>query len=186
MTDIVDQATRSRIMSRIRGADTKPELLIRKALHAEGFRFRVNVGRLPGKPDVVLPKWNAAILIHGCFWHRHPGCSKATTPSSNVDFWQQKFAANVERDRRVVARLEELGWRTLTIWECTIGRRVDRLLIDKVKLFLKAGRSSDLRTGLPFRHGEIVSSDTGESKYSLVYRQIDEVSCVCRRCPPKS
>jgi DNA mismatch endonuclease (patch repair protein) len=84
MADIVDQKTRSRMMSRIRGSNTKPEILLRKALHAEGFRFRINVRRLPGTPDIVLPRWNTAILVHGCFWHRHPGCPKATNPSLSI------------------------------------------------------------------------------------------------------
>jgi DNA mismatch endonuclease (patch repair protein) len=107
-------------MPRIRGSDTKPERLIRNALHAKGFRFRVNFGRLPGKPDVVLPNWNVVVLIHGCFWHSHLGYKKATTPSSNVDFWQKKDEANVDRDRRVTGRLDELEWHTLTNWECTM------------------------------------------------------------------
>jgi DNA mismatch endonuclease, patch repair protein len=123
MTDIVDKKTRSRMMAGIRGRNTKPELRLRRALHAHGYRFRLNVRSLPGTPDIVLPKWNTAIQVHGCYWHRHAGCQKATTPSSNVEFWTKKFHDNVRRDARAIADLHELGWRTLIVWECFIEAR---------------------------------------------------------------
>lgn len=160
MVDIVDQKTRSRMMSRIRGSATKPEMLLRKALHAEGYRFRINVRRLPGTPDIVLPRWNTAILVHGCFWHQHPGCPKATTPSSNTSFWQAKFAANVERDQRALLKLDELGWRTLTVWECAIGRKIPRPLIDEVGAFIRDANPAVRCNDKPVLHGEIVSSNT--------------------------
>lgn len=118
--DIVDRATRSRMMSRIRGRDTKPELLVRSGLHRQGLRFTLHA-RLPGHPDIVLPRFRTAIFVHGCFWHRHPGCKYATTPSGNADFWQRKFSENVGRDARVQRALEETGWRVMTIWECEVG-----------------------------------------------------------------
>lgn len=118
MVDIVDKATRSRMMSGIRGRDTKPELRVRRFLHAAGFRFRLHVKDLPGRPDIVLPKYRAVILVHGCFWHRHPGCRYATMPASNVEAWSEKFARNVERDSDVERRLVASGWRVITIWEC--------------------------------------------------------------------
>lgn len=137
MADIVDKDTRSRMMSGIRGTNTKPEVLLRKALHAAGFRFRVNVRSLPGAPDIVLPKWNTVIQVHGCYWHRHAGCPKATTPSSNVDFWSEKFSANVKRDAHVLAVLHDLGWRTAIVWECAIGRKVEPALVDVIAEFVR-------------------------------------------------
>ena len=124
--DIVDQEKRSWMMSRIKGRDTKPEMLIRKALHRRGFRFRLHVKALPGKPDIVLKKYKAAVFVHGCFWHRHQGCSNATTPSSNTALWKAKFAANVERDFRNQRNLQEDGWRVAIVWECAIRASLDR------------------------------------------------------------
>ena len=172
MADIVDQKTRSRMMSRIRGSNTKPEILLRKALHAEGFRFRINVRNLPGTPDIVLRKWNTAIQVHGCFWHRHPGCPKATSPSSNVSFWQDKFAANVERDRRALMKLDELGWRTLTIWECAIGREVARSLIDEIASFLRDHDSAMEHSDDSVRHGEISGDGVGPVSCAIAIPQL--------------
>lgn len=112
------------MMAGIRSKDTKPELAVRSFLHAHGFRFRLHYRNLPGRPDIVLPKWHVAIFVHGCFWHQHTGCAKATTPSTNVDKWQTKFAANLERDNKVFAELDALGWNVIVIWECGIGRSV--------------------------------------------------------------
>ncbi len=105
-------------MSRIRGKDTKPEMRVRSLIHRMGFRFRLHRKDLPGKPDIVLPAYETVVFVHGCFWHRHPGCRFAYTPKSRVDFWQTKFRRNVERHREVTAELEELGWRVVVIWEC--------------------------------------------------------------------
>lgn len=129
MADIVDKATRSRMMAGIRGTDTKPERLVRSWLHRQGLRFRLHKSGLPGRPDIILSKYRAAIFVHGCFWHRHPGCRYATTPASNAAFWQEKFRKNVERDRKKTAELRRLGWRVLTIWECQVGgeRQLNRL-----------------------------------------------------------
>ena len=110
MADIVSPETRSRMMSGIRGRNTRPELVLRSALHARGFRFRLHVRDLPGKPDLVFPKHRAVIQVHGCFWHRH-GCKKTTNPSTNSEFWALKFRQNVERDVKTEAELVELGWR---------------------------------------------------------------------------
>lgn len=95
---------------------------MRRAAHARGLRFRLHRKDLPGHPDLVFPKYRLALFVHGCFWHRHPGCAKASTPKSRTDFWQAKFDANVARDRRVAAELDELGWRVATIWECETKR----------------------------------------------------------------
>lgn len=122
MVDIVDAETRSRMMRSIRGKDTKPELLLRRALHAFGFRYRLHQKGLPGRPDLVFPKYRAAVFVHGCFWHRHPGCPKATTPATREDFWRSKFAENTARDRRNIDRLQSAGWRVLVVWECELAR----------------------------------------------------------------
>jgi DNA mismatch endonuclease (patch repair protein) len=121
-------------MSRIRGRDTEPERLVRRLLHSMGYRFRLHAKKLPGKPDVILPKYRVAILIHGCFWHRHAGCRNCTTPTSNQAFWLEKLRGNVARDRRNLRALRLLGWRPVVIWECELEkmtrleRRLARLL----------------------------------------------------------
>ena len=137
MVDVVTQEVRSRMMSGIRGRDTKPEIALRRALHARGFRFRIHVKGMPGKPDMVFPKWGAALFVHGCYWHRHQGCSKATTPSSNARFWQEKFAGNVSRDERNVELLIAEGWRVGVVWECCIGKLPDDGTVDEVAGFLR-------------------------------------------------
>ncbi len=121
MADIVSKKIRSRMMSRIRSRDTKPELLLRKYLHANGFRYSLRKRRdLPCQPDLILPKYRAAIFVHGCFWHRHKGCSYATTPKTNVEFWEHKFGKNVERDSICEKELTKMGWRVITVWECEL------------------------------------------------------------------
>lgn len=105
-------------MSRIRGRDTKPEIVVRSVLHRLGFRFRLAPLKLPGRPDVVLTRHRTAVFVHGCFWHRHPRCRFAYTPKSNVAFWLKKFDENVSRDRRVRTKLKQLGWQHVTVWEC--------------------------------------------------------------------
>jgi len=119
MSDIYSKSKRSEVMSRISGKETKPEILVRKYLFSQGFRFRKNVKDLPGKPDVVLPKYKTIIFIHGCFWHGHT-CKRGTLPTTNVEFWKEKIEGNVERDRRDVAELEKLGWNVIIIWQCEI------------------------------------------------------------------
>lgn len=118
--DVVDQATRSRMMSGIRGKNTKPELIVRSFLHREGFRFRLHT-KLPGKPDLVLRKYHTAVFVHGCFWHRHQGCRFTTTPANNALSWQEKFTDNVLRDAKVKQQLEVLGWRVLVVWSCELN-----------------------------------------------------------------
>ena len=122
MTDIVDQQTRSRMMAGIRGKDTKPELALRRTLHARGFRFRLHSKTVHGRPDLVLPKYRAIVFVHGCFWHRHEGCGYASTPATRSEFWQAKFAANVARDSSVRGALLDEGWRVATIWECALRK----------------------------------------------------------------
>ena len=118
MTDIVDRDKRSEIMSRIRGRDTEPEMIVRRIAHRLGFRFRFHRRDLPGSPDLVFPQHRAVIMVHGCFWHRHPGCKYAYNPKTRVRFWEDKFEGNVVRDRRNETALDELGWRVMVVWEC--------------------------------------------------------------------
>ena len=122
MADIVDKQTRSRMMSGIRGKDTKPEMVLRRALHARGFRYRLHEKDIPGRPDLTLAKHRAVIFVHGCFWHRHEGCRYATTPASRPMFWAEKFAANVRRDHAALDALVADGWRVATIWECALRK----------------------------------------------------------------
>lgn len=137
--DIVSKEKRSRMMSGIKGKNTKPELLLRSALHKLGFRFRIQRKDLPGKPDIVLPKYKTIIFIHGCFWHRHLGCKYAYTPKSNIEFWTSKLEGNVIRDRLTEKALEEMGWRILIVWECEIKTLIEndsflRSMITKEKM----------------------------------------------------
>lgn len=122
MVDIVDSATRSRMMSNIKGRNTKPELLIRSLLHAQGFRFRIHRKDLPGKPDIVLPKYKAIIFIHGCFWHGHQNCRLFKLPASRTEFWEAKISKNQENDLKAKDLLLNSGWRICTIWECAVRR----------------------------------------------------------------
>lgn len=107
-------------MGRIRGRNTGPERAVRSLLHRLGYRFRLHDAKLPGKPDIVLPRYRAVVLVHGCFWHRHPGCSRASSPTTHVGFWTRKFARTVERDGEQEARLSALGWRVIVVWECEL------------------------------------------------------------------
>ena len=109
-------------MARVKGKHTKPEIAVRRALHRLGYRFRLHRSDLAGRPDIVLPKYKTAIFVHGCFWHRHPNCSKASMPKTRIDFWRDKFEANVARDRRNAEALEAAGWTVLTVWECETRR----------------------------------------------------------------
>ena len=116
MADKLNTQQRHHCMSRIRSKDTKPELLVRKGLHARGFRFRLQDRNLPGRPDIVLPKYGVAIMVNGCFWHRHRGCQYATKPKSNAEFWETKIARNKHRDEVTSAHLEALGWTVIIVW----------------------------------------------------------------------
>ncbi|MFM9382104.1 very short patch repair endonuclease [Pseudomonas sp. UV AK001] len=121
--DIVSPEHRSKIMSKIRGKNTKPEMVVRSLCHEMGFRFRLYRRDLPGAPDLVFPKHGLCMFVHGCFWHRHPECKYAYMPKSRVDFWQNKLAKNVERDLKTQQALINMGWRVVTIWECHTKNR---------------------------------------------------------------
>ena len=127
MTDRISSARRSWNMSRIKGKDTCPEIVVRSILHRLGYRFRLHRKDLPGKPDIVLPKHETVIFVNGCFWHRHTGCRQATTPKSNTAFWKKKFADTIKRDRKQQRLLKEAGWRVLVLWECQINDSDDSI-----------------------------------------------------------
>lgn len=119
LADIFTKKKRSQIMASITGKETKPEISVRSYLFRQGFRFRKNVKTIPGKPDIVLPKYQTIIFIHGCFWHGH-NCKKATRPTSNTEFWNTKIQGNIERDKQVKSELKKIGWKILTVWDCEL------------------------------------------------------------------
>lgn len=122
MADVHTPEQRSYNMSRIRGKDTKPEDLVRKYLFSQGFRYRKNDARLPGKPDIVLPKYKTVIFVNGCFWHAHEGCRYFVWPKNNADFWKKKIGSNIQRDNRNYQLLEQQGWKIIVIWECELKK----------------------------------------------------------------
>lgn len=124
--DKITKEHRSWNMSRIKSKNTKPELVVRSLLHRMGYRFRLHSKDIPGKPDLVLPKYKTAVFVHGCFWHRHKGCKYAYTPKSRIEFWKIKFKKNIERDKKVSKLIKEAGWKQLVIWECEI-RNIENL-----------------------------------------------------------
>jgi DNA mismatch endonuclease, patch repair protein len=121
--DVYSPEKRSAVMARVRAVNTKPELVVRRRLHALGFRFRLHARDLPGTPDIVLPRYRSVIFVHGCFWHGHTACPKAKLPSSNTQFWTKKIARNVERDKDACSVLKRNGWRVFLIWECGLANK---------------------------------------------------------------
>lgn len=122
MADIFTKKKRSEVMGAVSGKETKPEILVRKYLFKEGFRFRKNLKTLPGSPDIVLAKYRTVIFVHGCFWHGHRDCRKATIPKTNTEFWRSKINTNIERDSRVITELKKSRWRVITIWGCKLTK----------------------------------------------------------------
>jgi len=150
MPYILTPSQRHHCMSRIRGKNTKPEILVRKGLHARGFRFRLHDKKLPGSPDIVLPRYGVAIMVNGCFWHGHKGCRYATKPKTNIEFWETKIVRNRHRDEVTTAHLEALGWTVITVWECELRKNVglhERLdaLADEI---VRAGQLKSQREAL--------------------------------------
>ena len=141
MADVVDAATRSRMMAGIRGKDTRPEMILRRGLHARGFRFRLHDRRLPGSPDLVFPGRRAAVFVHGCFWHGH-ACPLFRLPATRQEFWRAKIEGNAARDKAAEAALLADGWRVLTIWECALkgrGRLPAETVLDRAAEWLVNG-----------------------------------------------
>jgi DNA mismatch endonuclease (patch repair protein) len=138
-------AARSRNMSAIRGKDTAPEIVVRRALHRMGFRFRLHSTSLPGRPDIVLTRHRAAIFVHGCFWHRHDGCRFASTPSTRRKFWADKFERNVHRDWRNIQDLRRMGWRVLVVWECALRKRTpdDPIVAQLLRTWMSSASKQD-------------------------------------------
>ena len=132
MADVHSSETRSYNMSRIRNKDTKPEELVRKYLFSKGFRYRKNDARLPGKPDIVLPKYKAVVFVNGCFWHGHTGCRYFVWPKNNSEFWREKIIGNIARDQKNYELLRELGWHVFVIWECELKRSVMEKTLDSL------------------------------------------------------
>ena len=139
MPDVFDAAERSRIMARIKTKNTAPEVKLRSILHRHGFRFRLNRKDLPGKPDIVLPKYKAVIFVHGCFWHGHD-CKRGRRPQTNAEFWNQKIDENMKRDKLDVIKLRELGWRVLVVWQCELKKHDQDALVLRLKEFLFGGK----------------------------------------------
>jgi DNA mismatch endonuclease (patch repair protein) len=136
LVDIFSRKKRSEIMANIRGKETKPEIIVRKFLFSKGFRFRKNVKKLPGTPDISLPKHNTVIFIHGCFWHQHKNCKKAQLPETRKQFWEKKINGNVGRDKKNVRQLKEAGWKVIVLWQCQLRKRkwdkLKKSLIEKL------------------------------------------------------
>lgn len=132
MTDVVTKAVRSRMMAGIKGRDTKPERIVRSYLHRSGLRFRIQGRDLPGRPDIILPKWGCIVMVHGCFWHRHRNCRYAAVPGTRASWWQAKFDSNQARDKRNAAKLRAEGWRVLVVWECQLNKKGLVILFNKI------------------------------------------------------
>lgn len=140
--DTHSKEVRSYNMSRIRGKNTKPEILVRKFLHSKGLRFRLHQANLPGKPDIILKKYNTIIFVHGCFWHRHPGCKYALMPRSNKAYWESKLFKNAENDRKVISQLRKFNYKVIVIWECQLKKDIIEKTMSKV--LLKLNRAMQL------------------------------------------
>lgn len=146
MADVLTPKQRSYNMSQIHGKDTKPEELVRKFLFSQGFRYRKNDARLPGKPDIVLPKYKTVIFVNGCFWHKHEGCKYFVWPKNNAEFWKEKITANVIRDQENYKKLCALGWRIITIWECELRPRNRESTLNRVLSELRENHAPEYET----------------------------------------
>lgn len=162
MPDPLDRAARSALMARIRGADTTPEWILRSGLHRLGFRFRLHAKGLPGRPDLLLRAHRAALFVHGCFWHRHPGCRHAASPKGNAAYWQAKFDANCRRDARNQRQLRALGWRVKVVWECQLNERTLPTLLAVARWLLQEDPDRTAPERCPFERRELLRAATGK------------------------
>ena len=144
--DIFSKSKRSDIMSKVSGKDTKPEIIVKKYLFSKGFRYRKNVKDLPGKPDIVLPKYKTILFIHGCFWHGHENCEAAKLPASNIDYWTKKVSSNVTRDLHNRKILRELGWSVIVLWECELKIKSREKRLELLVNEIKINSSSEQKT----------------------------------------
>lgn len=140
MSDVFSPPKRQEIMRHVKSKNTAPEVKLRSLLHKNGFRFRLNRKDLPGKPDIVLPKFKAVIFVHGCFWHGH-SCNRGHRPQTNIDFWNKKIESNIARDKKDSALLEAQGWRVLVVWQCEIKKKNEDSLLAKIKEFPYSGNT---------------------------------------------
>ena len=167
MTDHLSKEKRSWNMGRIRSIHTKPEIIVRSLLHRIGYRFKINDKQLPGRPDIVLPKYKTVIFVNGCFWHQHNKCSKATIPSSNREYWLKKFEKNVLRDRKVRKELRKLKWKVIIIWECEIIKNPEKV-INNITLKLEGNSSKYICLNL--KRSKILKLAEKRSDY-LIYQK---------------
>lgn len=169
MSDVLTSSQRHHCMSHIRGKNTKPEILVRKGLHARGFRFRLHNRKFPGSPDIVLPKYGVAIMVNDCFWHGLKGCRYATRPKTNVEFWETKIARNRHRDEVTTAHLEALGWTVITIWECELkGNAMEPSRIDALANEIRLAGSSKIGRAIKRRQ---YKAEMKKEKEDMVRRQ---------------
>lgn len=163
MADVKTPEQRSRNMAAIKGKDTKPEIIVRKYLFSRGLRFRVQVKKLPGNPDIVLPKYKTVIFVNGCFWHGHEGCKYFRLPKSNVEFWKEKIERNIERDRESMQALLDLRWKVIRVWECELRNKANReVTLNKI---YNSITSAD-RIGYSFEETEVPMAAEPEADYS--------------------
>ena len=137
MADVHDKATRSYNMSRIKGKDTKPEMIVRRFLHSQGFRYRLHVKDMPGKPDIVLPKYRTVIFVHGCFWHKHEGCRYFVVPKTRTEWWMEKIGKNVENDLKKQSAIKDAGWKIIQLWECELKADKRNTTLEQLVHFIK-------------------------------------------------
>ena len=138
MPDIFSKSKRSDIMSKISGKETKPEILVRKYLFAHGLRYRKNVKKLPGKPDIVLSKYKAVVFVNGCFWHGHENCKKSALPTTNTEFWKEKISSNIIRDKKTHAELSDMGYKVLVIWQCELNAKKREITLSELTREIKS------------------------------------------------
>ena len=140
--DCYDKSTRSRVMRSVHGKNTSPEIYVRKMFFKAGFRYRLHNAKLPGKPDIIFPKYKTVVFVNGCFWHQHPGCKRATVPSTNREYWDKKLKRNVERDANEICQLKKAGWIVFVIWECRIHAQTNYYIrkLRKERLVKKRGK----------------------------------------------
>lgn len=163
MVDVMTSEQRSRCMAAVKGKDTKPEMIVRKYLFSQGLRFRVQVRKLPGTPDIVLPKYKTAIFVNGCFWHGHEGCKYFRLPKSNVEFWKEKIERNIERDRESMQALLDLGWKLIRVWECELRNKANReAILNKIYNSITTSGNS----GYSFEETDIPMAAEPETGYS--------------------